>query len=306
MEPSLIIADDQTELLDSFGFLEFLQIFFFGDYYLLASFLPKITRGLDSLEFSNPIDQFVEEPGRALEVHGNPLKNTMLIQTLRYMPLILSAPTIFIFGMVFVDLVILTKFVLHKLDKGNIDNSIKEEMELKTGKIYELHNVYVASSIDVNKRQNSSYLDSIERSSNERSYVRKVGDRLCDILVSISAKLMRLTINYDDEKNPDVSQEFDISRESYPDRYRRGNEIINAPIEDQVGDVDKDLRQLRTNLADQFPTVGVSFGTIIGMLFSYSFWGSLGVGPFGVITILAGMLGRSTSLLLDGLHYFFM
>ena len=306
MEPALIIADDQTELLDSLGFLEFLQIFFLGDYYLLASFLPKITRGLDSLEFSNPIDQFVEEPGRASEVHGNPLKNTMLIQTLRYMPLVLSAPTIFIFGMVFVDLVILTKFVLHKLDKGGIDKFIKEEMELKTGKSYELHNVYVASSIDINKRQNSSYLDSIERSSNKRSYESKVGDRLCDILVSISAKLMRMTINYDDEKNLDVGQEFNISKEIYPDSYRRGNEIINAPIEDQVEDVDKDLRLLRKNLADQFPTVGVSFGTIIGMLFSYSFWGSLGVGPFGVITILAGMLGRSISLFLDGLHFFFM
>ena len=187
-----------------------------------------------------------------------------------------------------------------------VQNRVSEEMVLKTGKSYELHNVYVASSIDVNKRQNSSYLDSIERSSNKRSYESKVGNRLCDIIVSISAKLMRLTINYDDEKNLDVSHEFDISRESFPDRYRRGNEIINAPIEDQVGDVDESLRQLRTNLADQFPTVGVSFGTIIGMLFSYSFWGSLGVGPFGVITILAGMLGRSTSLFLDGLHYFFM
>jgi len=305
MDSALVTADDQTELLDSLGFLEFLQIFFLGDYYLLASFMPKITRGLISLEFSNPIDQFVEEPGRTSDVYGNPLKNTMLIQTLRYMPIVLSAPTIIIFGMVFVDLVILTKFVLHKLDKGDINNFIKEEMELKTGKSYELQHIYVDSPIiNVNKRQDDSNLERIERSDNARSYDSKVEDRFCDILVSVCAKLIRLTRN-PDEKNLFEGQEYNVSGESYPNENRLGNEI-DAPIEDQAGDIDKDLRLLRTNLADLFPTVGVSFGTIIGMLFSYSFWGSLGVGPFGVITILAGMLGRSISLFLDGIHFFFM
>ena len=84
------------------------------------SFIPRFIQGLGVLELVDPDEEFDNQNANE-DVHGDAVKNSMLVQSMRYLPIVLGAPTTFIVGILFIDLIILSKFTIDKLSKGNIE-----------------------------------------------------------------------------------------------------------------------------------------------------------------------------------------
>jgi len=93
-----LLWSDHTGHRDSVGFVEFFKIFYLGNTRLLMSTSP---RG-NARQFALDEDILSDTDHRDV-ILGDPLKNTMIFQTLRRVPLITSVPLIITAGLIVLD-----------------------------------------------------------------------------------------------------------------------------------------------------------------------------------------------------------
>jgi len=283
-----IFAADQIEILEDFGFLQFVQIFILGDFYLMMSFLPRLIKGFDVLELVDQDEVFDNQNANEV-VHGDAVKNSMLVQSMRYLPKVLAAPSIFIVGIIFIDLVILSKFTFDKLSDGNLEfaESIKSARMDQIRTISGLPEGVTYTKLNVDVRVSKS----IDK--NNMTLIRKIGNRISDIIGSVCLKLARL-LNYEARETNYAGR--------YQSQERRGNVVMSANLVNLLEELDSFLRLLSRKLSDLLPSIGALFGGTVGMIFRYAFWGQLSK-PFSAIVLVFSMWGRSISQFLDELRW---
>jgi len=93
-----LLWTDPTGYRDSVGFVEFFKIFYLGNTRLLMSTSPRGNARQFSLD-----DDIISNTEHRDVIVGDPLKNTMIFQTLRRVPLITSVPLIITGVLIVVD-----------------------------------------------------------------------------------------------------------------------------------------------------------------------------------------------------------
>lgn len=292
------VAADQTAILNGFGFIEFVQIFLFGDFHLMMSFIPNVVFGLgifDEIEYN---EQLVNQT----TLDGEPLKNAMFIQTMRQLPILLSTPIIYLVGLSSINFFLLCKLVLQYIDtaiNGGTSLTDISRMEPSRSTPSELPLDLEETSLDVVKT-----VDVINwrdmRSDLKHEPTLKANDRLVSSLGSICIKLLSLVVNdWHSIKENGYLKDNEGNKVHLGER--QGNIALAPSILELAGDLDRHLGALRKNLLDTLPNVGICFGEVVGLLFRYAVWVQFGK-PFGPFFLCAGLTGISIKQFLDGLR----
>jgi len=282
-----IHAANQTEILENFGFLQFVQIFILGDFYLMMSFIPRLIQGLGVLEFVDPNEVFDNQNVNEV-VHEDAVKNSMLVQSIRYLPIVLAAPTTFIVGLLFIDLIILSKFTIDKLSNGNI---VFAE-SINSARVDQIRTISGLPESVTDTKLNADVRVSKSNDINNKPFNEKIGVRISDIIGSVCLKLAKL-LNYEPRETNYVGR--------YKSQERRGYVARSASLVKLPEELDMVLRLLSKKLSDLLPRIGALFGGTVGMIFRYAFWGQLSK-PFSAIVLVFSMWGWSISQFLDELR----
>jgi len=107
---SVLMTGDSSSLLDGFGFLQFLQIFLLGDTRVLLSIVPRVSVGLFGQD-----DDILSDTRTSKSFLGDPVKNTMLLQSIRRFPVITAVPLIVTVILLVVDLASLLNPMVHRI-----------------------------------------------------------------------------------------------------------------------------------------------------------------------------------------------
>jgi len=290
MDYSSTVAADQTAILNGFGFLEFVQIFLFGDFHLMMSYISNVVYGLgffDEIEYN---EQLVNQT----TLDGEPLKNAMFIQTMRQLPILLSTPIVYFVGLFSVNFVILIKLVLQYMETAtdtsrmDMSRSTSSEIPLSLTDI----SLDVINTVDVFQGRE-------KRSDLKHEPRVKVTDRLLSTLSAVCIKLLSLVNNEGHRVKNGILKNNEIGNDH--EGERQGNTIKRPPILELAGDLDRHLGTLRKNMLDVLPNIGVCFGEVIGLLFRYAVWMTFGK-PFASFFLCAGVFGVSVKQFLDGLR----
>jgi len=282
-----IHAANQTEILENFGFLQFVQIFILGDFYLMMSFIPRLIQGLGVLEFVDPNEVFDNQNVNEV-VHEDAVKNSMLVQSIRYLPIVLAAPTTFIVGLLFIDLIILSKFTIDKLSNGNI---VFAE-SINSARVDQIRTISGLPESVTDTKLNADVRVSKSNDINNKPFNEKIGVRISDIIGSVCLKLAKF-LNYEARETNYVGK--------YQSQERRKNVAMSASLVKLLEELDTVLRLLSKKLSDLLPSIGALCGSTVGMIFRYAFWGQLSK-PFSAIVLVFSMWGWSISQFLDELR----
>lgn len=107
---SVLMTGDSSSLLDGFGFLQFIQIFLLGDTRVLLSIVPRVSVGLFGQD-----DDIVSNTRTSKSFLGDPVKNTMLLQSIRRFPVITAVPLIVTVILLVVDVASLLNPMVHRI-----------------------------------------------------------------------------------------------------------------------------------------------------------------------------------------------
>jgi len=106
----LMTGQDSSNLLDGFGFLQFVQIFLLGDTRVLLSTVPRV-----SVDLLGQDGDIISDTRNSRVFLGDPVKNTMLLQSIRRFPIITSVPIIVTLVLLVVDVIKLINPMFHRV-----------------------------------------------------------------------------------------------------------------------------------------------------------------------------------------------
>jgi len=314
-----LLSKDNTAILDNFGFLQFLQIFFLGDYRLLMSFCPKAAAGLFGLD-----DEVLPDSRDEHTYLGDEVKNTMVMQVMRRLPILTTIPVVITIVLFVVDIIMLINPMSHRI------MSATPLAPTIAPFILTLEDAPVVAAQQ--KRRKRSIDGAAEHGKNS-------GRRLTHSLASVRQTLSLALGNQgwgeegelpagrdqgeqdgreeehveDDERVGEMEEAGSVGKEEEAERVGKEEEVERVGKEEEDDRVGKEelpeynvapytkievlVRETIGSFADVLPQMGSCLGAMIGCHVRLAFWGNV-CSPFGTIITCSGLVGRSISHLL--------
>lgn len=261
-----LLWTDHSAQRDSVGFLEFFQIFYLGNTRLMMSTSP---RGSAGRQFALDEDIISDIKNRD-EILGDALKNTMVLQTLRRVPLITSVPLIVTLVLIVVDV-------------------FKLMMPMKETIIEATPLAPIIAPFTVNSRK---------RRSTDVAENTKSRNRLTNTLASLSRTVYWALENkgwLDSAKSAsDENDEPDqIVRNS--DQDRQGFVLEGGVAKQSHSSKMAVLKDSLSGFTDILIELGSCVGNLVGCQVRKVFWSSPCQEPDGLVNTCSGLLGTGIS-----------
>jgi len=260
-----LFSQDNSDLMDNFGFVQFFQIFFLGVFRLLLSFCPGTTFGLLSND-----DSILPDTREERAFLGDPLKNTMLMTVMRRLPILTTIPVILSIVLFVIDMIMLINPMTHNRSKGVTSLAPMPHSE-----------------------HPKTPLPQEQEDIGERREVRTAREEGTSCWVQC-----RFGFQGKDEAGAPLEQWSDgleHYEEDEDEDMRAGKETLQEYNVAPYTKIEVLVRETIGSFADILPQLGACLGTIIGG--HIRFWGSPNF-PFGTMVTCAGLVGRSISHLL--------
>jgi len=295
---------DQSRILDNFGFLEFIQIFVLGDTHLLMSTSPRATVGL----FGQDGDIIPDDSRSGNMFLGDPIKNTMMLQSIRRLPILTAVPVVLTVVLVVIDVFMLLNPMTHRI--------------IATTPLAPLVAPFIGTGSAIEASRKKRSLDGVGQGKGRRRFSHSVASLTETVLWALEKKGWLEATDpaglYSEEDRPVGSVPgYQLGGEDEPGwstqgEQLRGNES-DPTDQDRRGSAWKEglpeypvpfdtklevlVRETVGSFADILPQMGACLGNLIGCHVRLVFWGNT-CKPYGMVVTCAGLVGRSISHLL--------
>jgi hypothetical protein len=279
-----LLSKDNTAIMDNFGFLQFVQVFFLGDYRLLMSFCPKAAVGLFGLD-----DEILPDSRDEHVYLGDPVKNTMVMQVMRRLPILTTIPVVLSIVLFLVDVIMLINPMSHRIMSATpLAPSIAPFIAGEEAP---------AATAGQHKRRKRSIDGAAEHGKNSG---RRLSHSLASVRQTLSLALGTQGWGEEgelptggDQGEQDRGEEEYVGAES--ERVGKGElPEYNVPAYTKIEVL---VRETIGSFADVLPQMGACLGAMIGCHVRLAFWGNV-CSPFGTVITCSGLVGRSISHLL--------
>jgi len=257
-----VFTEDRSNNFDGFGFMEFLKVFFLGDYRLIMSYMPSYNSFLD----------FPDEERETRTSVGDPIKNAMRIQTMRGMPILTAIPLVLTGCLLVMDIFLLIMPISHRILAQTFLGPYIEP--------------YVANIDQEGGEIGSRH----RRSTSSKEGKSKSGDRILASIESVTSAFHKYSV-----KNGWLKS--NLEENGTLNEKRKGmNELpeYNVPAYVKFESI---AFETIHSFSDILPQIGSCIGSVIGIFMRLGFWDSYG-SPFGPIITCSSVVGRSISHLL--------